>query len=161
MSVTGASRYNSPVQSGYFAAKLTAYSPPRLNPNSTGFFERDVYKRQVFRKSSLEQHITVYPGEGYVDIRFRANWEDPHTVLKYTVRQNNLKPDDKIYAGVPGGKAVRTLDGFEYPLTETLSYGGISVASGNIFAYDTLKDDGIFRLTILRNPCLLYTSRCV
>lgn len=76
----------------------------------------------------------------------------PHTVLKYTVRQNNLKPVIRFMPVVPGGKAVRTLDGFEYPLTETLSYGGISVASGNIFAYDTLKDDGTFRLTVLRNP---------
>ena len=94
----------------------------------------------------------MYPGEGYFDIRFRANWEEPHTVLKYTVRQNNLRTDDKIYAGVPGGKAVRTLDGFEYPLTETLAYGGISAASGSIFAYDTLKDGGTIRLTVLRNP---------
>ncbi len=135
-----------------FGGKLEAFKHEESFCTERGNIISTVRTRSVFRKSSLEQHITVYPGEGYVDIRFRANWEDPHTVLKYTVRQNNLKPDDKIYAGVPGGKAVRTLDGFEYPLTETLSYGGVSVASGNIFAYDTLKDDGTFRLTVLRNP---------
>lgn len=136
-----------------YGEKLEDFTPCGAACTERGDIITKVRTRSKFRDSKLEQHITVYPGENYIDLRFRADWDEPHTVLKYRIFEKTpANKPSSVCAGVPGGETVRAYDGLEYPLSETIAFDRFTVASGNIFAYDTDKENATIGLTVLRNP---------
>ena len=133
-----------------FGDALEPFTPVSAARTENGDIKNVVRTRLSFRSSTMEQRITVYPERDYVDIAYRVDWDEPHTVLKY--RFGTPSAPDGIVAGVPGGLCTRGFDGEEYPLSETIELGGVTVMADSIFAYNTDKESSTAALTLLRNP---------
>lgn len=133
-----------------FGDALEPFTPISAARTESGDIKNVVRTRFGFRSSNMEQRITVYPGRDYVDIAYRVDWDEPHTALKYRITTPSAP--DRIVAGVPGGLCERGFDGEEYPLSETIELGDITVMADSIFAYNTDKDTETAALTLLRNP---------
>ncbi len=103
-----------------------------------------------FRSSWIEEFITTYANDPRIDYRWRANWNEQHTVLKLI--KKDADPMD-VTAGIPCGSIVRPADGREYPVGEWLRWGkgkdGVTLLLDGVSAYDT---DGGIRLTLVRSP---------
>lgn len=100
-----------------------------------------------FRRSVLEEYITLYAETGMIDYRFRVNWNEPHAVLKLIPA---FDVSEGVRAACPAGSVCRPADGKEYPAGEWLSCGGNTLLLDGVHAYDTA--DGQLRLTVLRSP---------
>lgn len=133
-----------------FGDVLEPFTPVSAARTESGDIKNTVRTRLSFRSSDMEQRITVYPGKDYVDVSYRINWDEPHTVVKYRV--GTPATPDRIIAGVPGGRCERSFDGEEYPLSESIELGDMIVMGDSIFAYNTDKDEMTVGLSLLRNP---------
>ena len=110
-----------------------------------GEYETVVLVRSRMNDSWLEQRVTLYEHEPYVDVRLRVNWNEKHRALKLC-----LPCGGSVKAAVPFGGIERPADGREYPVNEWLDCGGARALLDGISAYDA--GDGRARLTLLRSP---------
>ena len=96
--------------------------------------------------SSLEIYYRFFAGTDFFDVRYRANWEEKHAVLKLeTPVGENLHT-----AAVPFGTVERGESTADVPLGAWVKAGNITFCPNSIFAYRMLGQ--CLGLTVLRSP---------
>lgn len=128
-----------------FAGEAEPFRLESARVTERGEYETVVLVRTRMNESWLEQRVTLYEREPYVDVRLRVNWNEKHRALKLC-----LPGGSEVCAALPFGALSRPADGREYPVNEWLDCGGVRALLDGIAAYDT--GDGLTRLTLLRSP---------
>ena len=129
---------------------------------SVGEFSRESYEciesgahrtkiKEVYtlRDSRLTLYYTFYESSPYFDLEYRADWREPHTVLKLEVNTpyKELRVASPFYSEIRGNTAA------DVPMGEWLTLSGedgeLSVLSDGIFAYNF--NNGVLGLSVLRS----------
>jgi alpha-mannosidase len=104
--------------------------------------------------SSVVADVTVREEAPFVELRLRADWRSPHTVVKLRIALG-LGPDTRITAGAAYSHQERQSTGEEIfqgwvDCFERTSNRGIGFTTDHLYGYDA--DTTGIRITVLRNP---------
>lgn len=111
--------------------------------------------RLSFGASLVTQDVSLLAGEAHARLRLRADWREPHVVLKLILPWL-LGAQTQTAAGASYGVAERIPVGDEEPVHGWLdchdpgSGVGVLVTAGHLHGYDATGP--VARLTVLRNP---------
>src|SRR5207237_377789 len=116
---------------------------------------RTVRQRARWRSSLIELDVVSWRHSAAVELRVRANWQEPRHILKLEIPTRLSTVG--TYASAPGVVAERTPDGGEEPCQDWLALEG--KIQGESFALGVVNDspcwydclDGLLRLTLLRS----------
>lgn len=98
-----------------------------------------------FRKSNLVLYYTFYENENYMDVRYRVNWNEKHSMLK-------LMSDTSIYAHTVESSYSSVSRGetsADIPMGAWLETANLIFTFKNMFSYNLT--DGRFGFTVLRS----------
>ena len=98
-----------------------------------------------FRQSKLEIYYRFYKDTPYFDVRYRANWDERHTVLKLELDVNDVNHT----VATPATSVKRGETHPDVPLGAWIATDKLTVAADSIFAYNTR--DKKLGLTVLRS----------
>ncbi len=98
-----------------------------------------------YKSSKIEMYYRFYTGKSYFDVRYRVNWEEKHTVLKF---ECDAGANEHISA-VPAGFIKREETEPDVPAGLWIKTENMAVTSDSIFAYN--MKNNILGLTILRS----------
>lgn len=96
--------------------------------------------------SLLELYYRFYGNAPYFDIRYRANWEEKHAVLKLETPVSQHRHT----VAIPFGAVERDAASQDVPLGLWLQADKLSITSTGVFAYRMFG--GSLGLTLLRSP---------
>ena len=96
--------------------------------------------------SLLELYYRFYGNAPYFDIRYRANWEEKHAVLKLETPVSQHRHT----VAIPFGAVERDAASQDVPLGLWLQADKLSITSTGVFAYRMFGDS--LGLTLLRSP---------
>ncbi len=99
-----------------------------------------------YNNSILYMYYTFYKCEDYLDVEYRVNWNEEHTVFKL---DNNIIVDS-VTAATPYGQMKRNKSSFDRPMGEWLKADRLLYLTGSVFAYNFY--DNTLGFTILRSP---------
>ena len=99
-----------------------------------------------FRESKLWMYYTFYEDTGYVDVRYRVNFNEKHLVLKLV---SDIGKNGHV-ASIPYGVMERGEKSADMPMGEWLKTDNIAFIADSIFAYNMIG--GRLGLTVLRAP---------
>jgi len=100
----------------------------------------------TFRTSKIDMYYTFYQNESYMDVHYRVNWNEKHTILKLL---SDVSANEHI-ASVPYGNVKRGENKREVPLGEWLVTDNMMFSADSIFSYNMF--DKKLGLNILRSP---------
>ncbi|MBR2339834.1 MAG: hypothetical protein IKA74_03260 [Clostridia bacterium] len=98
-----------------------------------------------YNSSVLEIYYRFYNDSEYFDVRYRANWEEKHKVLKLELDAKN----ERHTVAVPAGSVERGENPADVPLGAWISVDGYTVAPTSVFAYNLHNQR--LGLTLLRS----------
>ncbi|MGC2484751.1 MAG: glycoside hydrolase family 38 C-terminal domain-containing protein [Acidimicrobiales bacterium] len=109
--------------------------------------------RFVCCESRIIEDVHLYADCRYVDLRVRANWEAPHTVVKIAFPLR-LGEEQSLVVGAAYSHQERTFSGEEDPFQDWIDVSdgefGVGLVTDHLYGYDA--GDGEVRVTYLRNP---------
>lgn len=129
-----------------YGEELEPFSLDRLEVVESGGFRCVLKGTYYFRRSKLEVYYTFFENESYMDVRYRVNWNEKHTILKLMTDVNAPMHE----ASVPYGSICRQESKAELPMGEWLIADDLLYVANHTFSYTMA--DGQLGLTILRSP---------
>lgn len=132
-----------------YGDKLEDFRIESLEVTENGPYRTTVKGVHTFRKSRLTLYYTFYTDKDYFDVKYIANWNEKHIVLKLTCRSGCTD----LTVSSPFSTENRGDCIADKPMGEWLSMHngeyGVSLIADSLFSY-TKKDDSV-SLSILRS----------
>ena len=126
--------------------KLEDFKVQNIQVTECGPIRKIIKVTYTFRTSKIDMYYTFYQNEGYMDVRYVANWNEKHIILKLL---SDVESHNHI-ASVPYGSVTRGENKKEVPVGEWLKTQKTTFAFDSIFSYNMF--DQKLGLNILRSP---------
>ncbi len=132
-----------------YGKPLEAPTPVSMEVIEEGIYRTTVKTVSRFRDSRITLYYTFYEKEGYFDLRYVVNWNEPHTVLKLVSDTGY----EELLVSSPFASEARRDTKTDAPMGEWLtSYGkdgAVSLIADSLFSYT--KEGTKIGLSLLRS----------
>ena len=129
-----------------YGEKCEPFRLEKIEATECGELRTIVKATYSFRSSKLEMYYIIYADEGYMDVRYRVNWNEKHLAFKLMSDMGS----NNHTAAVAYGDVERAETKADVPVGEWLKAEGLTFCTDRIFAYNMVK--GSLGLTVLRSP---------
>ena len=129
-----------------FGEELEPFTLDKIEAVESGEMRNIIKATYYFRRSKLEMYYTIYEDESYIDVRYRVNWNEKHTILKLVSESG----ENAHISSVPYGSVERGENTAEMPMGEWVKTDNLTFFANHIFSY-TMADKKL-GLTVLRSP---------